>query len=355
MNLSNEYILKGKRIKNRICMPPLVCFGWGSEEGMVSDENVEHYKLRAEGGCGIIIIEATCVTSDGLIYNRQLGLWNDSQIDGFTRLAKVCHDNDVIALVQIHHAGVKTGIDIERISSSDIELNNKTARAATINEIRSLENAYADAAFRAKKAGFDGVELHGAHGYLLSQFVSPEINKRQDEYGGSIENRARFSMNIIRKVIEKCGDDFIIGYRMGGNEPTLKEGIKLAKMFEAAGVDILHVSAGMDGGEKPDLPEEFDFSWIVYMGSQIKKEVTIPVIGVMDIRTPQQAEAIISNDLLDFAAVGRGILSCPDWTDRAIDGRDVVLCYECRSCRWFRSIGKCPGFKQWNEENDGCE
>ncbi len=153
------------------------------------------------------------------------------------------------------------------------------------------------------------VELHGAHGYLIGQFMSPITNKRDDNYGGNLAKRSTFARQIIEMVKSSTGsDDFIIGYRMGGNEPKLDEGRKIAKILEDAGIDLLHVSSGIEGDTIPKPPQDFDYSWIVYCGTEIKKQVKIPVIVVYRIKTPQQGKYLIENNLADFVAVGRGHL-----------------------------------------------
>ena len=156
----------------------------------------------------------------------------------------------------------------------------------TIDDIKRVQESFLLAALRSEKAGFPGIELHGAHGYLIDQFMSPIVNHRTDKYGGNIENRMRFGLEIVEMIKAEVGKNFIIGYRMGGNEPTLEEGIAIAKALEDKGVDLLHVSAGIQGETVPKVPKEFCYNWIVYCGTEIKKAVEIPVIVVNGIKTP---------------------------------------------------------------------
>ncbi|HBE77797.1 MAG TPA: hypothetical protein DDW65_08425 [Firmicutes bacterium] len=228
---------------------------------------------------------------------------------------------------------------------------NIAARALTVAEIHTLQADFAAAAFRAQNAGLDGVELHGAHGYLISQFFSPLVNKRLDEYGGSIANRARFAVEIIASIRAQTGNDFIVGCRMGSNEPDLEGGIAIARELEKAGADLLHVSSGMDTPDAKELEISDDFSayapnynWIVYGGTQVKKNVQLPVIVVNNIKTPEQANYLIENKLTDFTAIGRGLLVDPEWANKAAENEAITACLGCKPCTRFKSVESCPRF-----------
>jgi NADPH2 dehydrogenase len=354
--LFSEIIIGQVTIKNRIVMPPMVCFGYGVEQGLVTEEILKHYEARAKGGVGLIIVEATCVDEKGRLSPRQLGLWSDYQIDGFSKIAEVCHKHGARVLVQIHHAGVATapGITDDAVSASDYTATAMmgrrkiSARALTVEEIYTIQGKFVEAALRARAAGLDGIELHGAHGYLISQFHSPMVNKRKDEYGGSAENRARFAAEIIRGIRKAAGDGFIIDIRMGCNEPDLESSIEIAGEMEKAGVDVLHVSSGMTtltgmhADETPRVPEGFPYSWIIYGGTEIKKHVSVPIIVVNGIRTPEQASYLIENDLADFTAIGKGLLVDPEWANKAKQSLEVVPCIDCKTCAYFRTENACP-------------
>ena len=175
---------------------------------------------------------------------------------------------------------------------------------------------------RAKKAGFDGIEIHGAHTYLISQLNSRIWNLREDKYGGTFEKRMFFSKKLIEDTRYLFDDNFILGYRMGGNEPELQDGIEIAKYLETLGIDLLHVSSGtpnpdMKQKEKIDIPEDFPLDWVIYMGTEIKKRVNIPVIGVRKIKKESEASWLIENNLLDFVAVGRAMIARPNWAEIA--------------------------------------
>jgi NADPH2 dehydrogenase len=354
--LFSEISIRNIRIKNRIVMPPMVCFGVAGDDGKVTEWNIKHYQARAKGGVGLIIVEATCVDKSGRLATSQLGLWSDDQIEGFSKIAQACHQYGARVLVQVHHAGLATakGVTGDIVAPSDFKGKSNrarseiAARALTIGEINGLQDKFVAAAMRAKTAGLDGVELHGAHGYLISQFLSPLVNKRTDIYGGSIAKRTRFAIEVIKGIRKAAGEDFIIGCRMGCNEPDLESSIEIARRLEKAGLDLLHVSTGMttflgmDTGEAPQVPEDFKYNWIVYGGTEIKKNVNIPVIVVNGIRTPEQASYLVENGLADFTALGKGLLIDPEWANKARQNKEVIPCIDCKVCAYFRPGASCP-------------
>jgi len=346
-NLFDSMTIKNHRIKNRVVVPPMVCFGQTEENGFVTKAKVEHYESFAKGGAGLIILEAHAVEKEGRLANTQLGIWTDLHIDGLKRVAEVCHKYDAVSLVQIHHAGINTPRNVSTlpICPSSFNRNGSLSRAMTLDDIKRVQESFLLAALRSKKAEFNGIELHGAHGYLIDQFMSPIINHRTDKYGGSIENRMRFGLEIVEMIKAEVGKNFIIGYRMGGNEPTLDEEIAIAKVLEDKGVDLLHVSAGIQGETVPKVPKEFCHNWIVYCGMEIKKIVKIPVIVVNGIKTPQQASEIIENNLADFVAIGRGQLVDPNWANKAFINKEPNPCLNCPKCLWFKDGRNCPGRK----------
>lgn len=343
-HLNSEYKIKGKTIKNRIVLPPIVRFGWTDDNGFVSKKHIEHYEKIARGGAGLIIVEATAINKEGRLANSQLGVWSDEHIEGLSKIADACHKHGAVVLDQIHCAGIRTLDTVTKdiVAPSAVTLDGRTSRALTIDEIHKIQRDYIEAAKRIKRAGFDGIELHGAHSYLIDQFMSTVTNKREDEYGGSIENRMRFASEIIDGIKAEVGEDFILGYRQGGIAPTLEEGIHIAKGLEKKGVDLLHVSAGISDGRLPSVPEGFPFNWIVYIGTEIKKNVHIPVIVVNGVRRPDQASYLIENNLSDFVALAKSQLADPEWANKAIGGREINTCLECPKCQWYTNGDKCP-------------
>jgi len=348
-DLFSPIVIKNKSIKNRIVLPPMVRFGWSDSGGFVSKKHIEHYELIAEDGPGLMIIEALAIKKDARISYDQLGIWSDEYIEGIGKIAEVCHKHGAVVTAQIHHAGLKTpgSISSLAVAPSDYERNGlKIARSLKLQEIEDIQDAFILAANRVMEAGLDGVELHGAHGFLLSQFMSKIVNKRNDRYGGNPINRARFSCEIINKIKNSVGNkDFIIGYRMGGNEPILNDGIDIARILENNGVDLLHVSHGIEGDTLPRPPKDFKYDWIVYCGTEIKKNVSIPLITVKGIRNPEQGRYLVENDMADFIAVGKGQLCDPNWVKKAKEDHKVKKCVECKDCYWFSEPEKCPPYK----------
>jgi len=297
----SPYKIKNIDIKNRIVLPPMVRFSLVKKDGLVTKELVNWYEDVARNGVGLVIVEASCVASDGKLRPNQIGIWDDSFILGLSEISKVCHKWNVPAIIQIHHAGFK-----EEIATVDEKVLDK------------ILDQFVEAFHRAKKCGFDGVEIHGAHTYLLSQLNSRLWNTREDKYGGNFEKRMYFNKELIERTKYLFDDNFILGYRMGGNEPHLEDGVEIARYLESIGVDLLHVSSGVPDPDynseiKIDIPEEFPLDWVIYLGTEIKKHVNIPVIGVRKVKTEKDASWLIENNYLDFVAIGRGLIARPHW------------------------------------------
>jgi len=346
--LFSDYILKGHRISNRVVVPPMVCFGYALEEGMVSERNVRHYLEFGEGGAGIIVTEATAVRKEGRLAPFQLGIWDDSHIPGLKRITKAVRSNGALSLLQIHHAGLVTpsSVSLEPLGPS-ADQRNPQSRELTKTEITEIRDAFIAAAVRAEKSGFDGVELHGAHGYLLNQFATSYLNKREDEYGKDMTGRLKLATEIIRGIKRVCSADFILCYRLGANSPTLDDGINIARHLENLGIDLLSVSHGGSLLNLPRPPKEFDYNWIVYCGTVIKSKVSLPVIVVNEIRTPERASFLIENNLTDFVALGRPNLADPSWTNHYRNNEPVITCHNCKPrCRWFENSDLCLARKR---------
>lgn len=339
--------IRNLEIKNRIVLPPMVTFNFAGEKGLVSHDNVKHYEKIAKGGAGLIILEATCVNSKGKLSNNQLGIWDDKFIDGLSQIAKVCHENQTKVFIQLHHAGLRTpkSLSDDIITSSDYNDGRYIAREMTIEELHGLQDDFIKAAIRAEKAGFHGVELHGAHSYLMTQFFSEKVNKRKDRYGGSLENRIRFASEILEGIRKAVSEDFVVGLRMGSNENSIEDSINIAKLFEEKGIDYLHISTGFDNTPIDlEMPEDFPCNWIVYGGCKIKEEVSIPVIVVNSIRTKDQIEYLINNDIADFVALGRTQLADHNFVNHIMKEENIITCLNCKPCKWFKDGRFCPKY-----------
>jgi len=319
-----------------------------SDNGYVNDRKVHHYRTIANNGIGMIVVEATAINPNGRLSDDQLGIWDDRFIPGLKTLTNAIHQASCPTVIQIHHAGSKTkvtGLET-KVSASDYA----GARALSLEEVKTTIQEFKQAAIRAEKAGFDGVEVHGAHGYLLTQFFSKKSNQRKDQYGGSFENRIRIAKEIIEEIRQATSDDFIVGIRMGCNENSLDESKRFAEYFENYGYDYLSVSTGLDATEI-DKPNDFPYHWIVYGGTQIKKVVDIPVIGVYKIRTEDQIKGLIETDLLDFVALGRAQLADYHFTEHFKKQEEILYCLECNPCQWRYDGAKCPRQIQASKNN----
>ncbi len=330
--LQSPLEIRGVSFKNRLVLPPLATEK--TEDGFINKELLDYYRAYAEGGnIGTIVVEHTYISADAPISPRQISSSRDEDIEGLRRLASVIKMNGSRAFVQINHGGsackprkyVENGV--QKVSSehlmapSAIGHPNRTWDAGTPHELTKAEIAvvvdnFARAAERVKKAGFDGVVIHGAHGYLLNQFFCPLSNMRTDEYGGSVENRIRIHVEIVKAIRERVGD-FIISSRFGGCDykeggATIEEAAKAAILLEQAGVDILDLSGGMNGFTHPDSKEA---GWFKDLSMAIRKVVNVPIVLTGGVSKPEQAETLLKEDVADFIGVGRALMQNQKWAD----------------------------------------
>ncbi|WP_409227922.1 NADH:flavin oxidoreductase [Gudongella sp. SC589] len=344
-NLYGERDFGKLKLKNPLVLPSMVAFGFADDNGYVSERNIEHYDRISKNGAGLVIVEATCINPEGRLSIDQLAIWDDSYVEGLKRLSSVIHKNGAIAIIQLHHAGLRAKADVTEtpLTSWDFEQKGRVSKGMTKDQVEKTIEDFSKAAKRAQMAGFDGVEIHGAHGYLLTQFFSKKVNARTDEYGGSHENRNRIAKKIHDEIRKETGEDFILGIRMGSNDDTIEESIERAKYLEKNGYDYLHVSTGFDNTQiEAEIPEEFPCNWIVYGGTLIKKNVEIPVIGVNKILTRKQVDYLLENQLLDLVAIGRAQLADHDFIEHMTGDGEIVTCLECSPCKWFSDGTKCP-------------
>jgi 2,4-dienoyl-CoA reductase-like NADH-dependent reductase (Old Yellow Enzyme family) len=323
-HLSDEMVIRGKHIKNRIVMPPMVCFTFkGDNGGTYGIQHVEHYTQRAKGGAGLIIIQATPV----LDASKKLGVWSDEQMKPLVVIAGNCHNYNAVVMMQLH--------------CGDVNINE-----LSIDQIHEMQTDCIAAAARVKQAGFDGVEYHFAHGFTLCKFLDPTYNQRSDQYGGALENRLRIFTEILPKIRQTVDKDFIVSVRMGGNIPDTAGAIEVARAFETAGVDLIHVSSGMKSPVN-EVPRDFKGSIIAYNGSQIKRHVDVPVITVSEIFTGATAKFLVENNDADFVAIGRGMLADENWAHKVLADKPVNQCHNCGrgntgKCLWFTDHTQCP-------------
>ncbi len=334
---------------NRIVVPPLVtCMA--THDGMVTRQVLDHYAGYA--GAGLVIVEASAVAPEGRLAKEQIGVFEDRHVEGLTKLASLIHTSGAKAAIQIHHAGRQTSTEatlgLPLVAPSAFNSKRASAREMTEEEIGAAIEAFAAAARRGRTAGFDAVEVHGAHGYLVSQFLSPLANKRADKWGGSLENRARF----LRQVFSRVRAEGLPAWcRLGvaDGEPgglSLKEGIEVARMLKTDGALLLHVSSGI--GNPPAVsPEGSPYSHRFHLGVEVKKAIGIPVIAVGDIKRPEEAETAIAKGMTDLVAIGRGFLVDQLWAVKAREGRaeEIVACRSCKVCHRYFDRKRCPARK----------
>lgn len=337
-------------VKNRVTFAPTVKFDFTDDSGKVTEKLIEHYTERAEGGCGLICVEATAVLPGGRFGKNHMGLWEDEQIEGHRMITAGCHKYGATVIIQLNHTGYTSNPECgPAIGPSELELENwagkYTTHGMSTDEIHEMQKAFTDAAVRAQKAGYDGIQLHGCHGYLINQFVSPDNNHRTDEYGGNAVNRARFAKEIIAKVRELCGPDFLISVRTTGYDANLEDAVKVAEEYVAAGCDYLQVSTGMtslDGLE--DYPDSM-IDKVRSLGVRFKEHFAgrVPVSCIGGINTPELANYIIEKELCDTVDVARAILADPQFANAVINGAPYAKCFGCKRCQYGPfTEHKCP-------------
>ncbi len=303
--------VKGVFFKNRLVLPPMQG-GHATVEGGVTERLIEFYEKRAEA-LGLIIVEHSYVNLNGQNHKRQLGIYDDHLVPGLKELVKRVQPFNTRIVLQLNHAGFKapSTLGFETVSASAQE----GARELRVEEIKMLPYTFGRAAERAMNAGFDGVEIHGAHGFLLNQFYSPLTNLRTDDYGGSFQNRIRLPLEVVREVRKRVGTRLLL-YRLGSVDLSMmgtqiEDSQKFGKSLIQAGVDILDISGGMCGSSPPALAGIEGY--FIPQAHAIKNVVDVPVIGVGGVNTPQYADQVIRKNKVDFIAVGRSLRNDPDW------------------------------------------
>jgi len=344
------------QVKNRLIMAPMGT-RLSSEVGGVTQRQIDYYAERAKGGVGTIITEVTCVDHPiGVTGPTNLTIHDNAFIAGHNELVESLHTYGAKVISQLVHAGRQTrpasikGIQPVAPSAIPCKFIGAMPRALTTNETEEIVRKFIEAAVRVKTAGYDGVELHGAHGYLIAQFMSSYSNLRKDRYGGDLRHRMNFPLEIIQGIREELGPEFPLLFRFSAEEfveggRDLEESKKVAKILEDAGVDALHVSAGAYESLPSMIePMSYDQAWKIYLAESMKNVVNIPVIGVGAIRTPEVAEGIIKDGKADFIALGRALLADPYWPNKAKEGRgkEIIPCISCNvGCigeRIFRNL-----------------
>lgn len=342
-------------LKNRIVLPPMVR-NYATDKGEVTSRLMNHYETIARGGVGMIIIEASFIHPNGRGFVNQLGIYEDRLIPGLRSLAQAVQTQGVKVGVQIHHSGRQTTQKVsgfQPVAPSPIPcplmstfFPGEVPRELTTEEVERMVGAYAEAARRNREAGFDFVEIHGAHGYLITQFLSPLTNHRTDKYGGDFTGRMRFLLEIVEKIRKQVGPDYPVTCRLSGSE-FVEGGMDLAytqrvvQELDKAGVDAFHISgeiyaSSLQGHQIP--PMAVPPCPLVKFAEGVKQITSKPVIAVSKINRPEMVEGILERKQADFVATGRWLLADPEWPNKIKAGRleDINFCISCNQGCHYR-------------------
>ena len=349
---------------NRVCHVP-TDISSANADGSVNQRVITYHEEIAKGGCGFIICGAsTPDKKTGRPTATCLAVDEDPLIPGLAELAEAMHRHGAKNSVQIQHPGRQSAWPRKGlISATDMVADipasaghevvyaqagakGKSIRAMSVDEIYDLVEKFAEGAWRVQQAGFDSVELHGAHGYLIAQFMSPYVNKRNDRFGGSFMSRMRFPIEIIHTIQFKCGPDFPIGIRYSGEEwieggRMLEESVRAAELFEGHGVAFLDISAGIFEMPGPTMdPMYYPQGWNTYTADEIKKHVKIPVITSHTLRDPDYCEKILAEGKTDMVGLSRQLIADPYWADKANAGKkeEIRRCISCLVGCWQESL-----------------
>lgn len=321
MLLCQPLDLNGKTLRNRIVMPPMAT--GRSENGAPTEELIRYYQERA-GATALIIVEHAYIAPEGMASRGQLSMAEDSVLPACRDLTAAVHDQGARILAQLNHAGGAardTGMPTLAPSPITLRPGLPTPREMTEDDIRTVIRRFTEAARRAKAVGFDGVEIHSAHGYLLNQFYSPLTNFRRDAYGGdSLEGRTRLHWEILRSVRQATGEDFILALRFGACDympggSTMEEIPLAARIFQDAGIDLLDISGGhcfytLKGDTRP--------GWFSPLSRAAKQAVSVPVLLTGGIQEARDAEALLADHAADLIGVGRSMIQNPHWAEDAL-------------------------------------
>lgn len=338
--LFEPYALREVTIPNRVWMPPMCQYSAapeGPDTGAPNDWHFAHYAARAAGGTGLIVVEATGVSPEGRISPWDLGIWNDTQVEAFRRTTRFLVSQGTVPAIQLAHAGRKASTDRpwkggapvgpdsygwQPVAPSAIAFadGHPVPAELTVAEIQEVVGQFADAARRALDAGFEIAEIHGAHGYLINEFLSPYSNHRTDEYGGSYENRTRFALQVVDAVRAVWPDDKPLFFRISATDWLEEDGwtaddtVRFAADLKAHGIDLLDVSTG---GNASGVRIPVGPGYQVPFAARVKAETSLPVAAVGLITDAEQAEKILANGEADAVLLGRELLRNPSWARHA--------------------------------------
>jgi 2,4-dienoyl-CoA reductase-like NADH-dependent reductase (Old Yellow Enzyme family)/thioredoxin reductase len=370
--LSEPGYIGDLRIKNRFVMAP-ACTNYSNPDGSVTPRLLKHYQVRAQGGVGLVIVEFSYIDNGASkSLHGQLGIYDDQLLPGLSLLARVIHEYGAKAAIQIEHAGLQRSIKSYPIVAPSRVWKEYLGghggiipTELSIEEIQKIVVSFGEAALRAKSAGFDMVEIHGAHGYLINQFLSSYTNRRTDMYGGDLGERMRFPLEVVKKVRDSVGKDYPVGIRINGND-YINEGVTIedakifAKELEKEGIAVLHVSAGVHKLRSRMIePMLLPIGNKIQLAEAIKSVVNIPVIASGSIVTPELAEEILEKGKADFVSMARPLFADPEFPKKALGGRskEIRPCIRCNDGCLQRgtfaaqavkcTVNPSTGFEEW--------
>ncbi len=331
--------IKNLVLKNRIVLPPMATW-YATSFGGVTERLIAYHRERAAGGIGLNMVEFTVVEAHGKLDPHQLGCYDDAQIPGLAALAQAMHQAGGKIAIQLGHAGRRARSSNNRGRrpwgpSTIAELGGEIPTEMTLAQIDYVQDCFQQAARRAKQAGADAVEVHCAHGYLIQQFLSPLSNRRTDQYGGNLENRARFALETVARVRQEVGGEFPVFCRISGDEfldggSRLDEATVFAQWLERVGADCINVSAGVyESGERTIPPMAMERGCNIGLAREVKRHIKVPVIGAGRIKTLDQAEAILQEKSADLVAMGRANIADPELLKKSLSGGNIRPCIAC--------------------------
>jgi len=357
-NIFQPMMIGNCEIKNRFIVSPMV-MNCCTEDGRATEKFIAYHEEKAKGGWGLIVTEDYAVDPSGKSYLHLPGLWEDGQIASHKELTDRVHNAGAKIFAQIYHSGRQTtsvdngGYPIVAPSPIPCPVKKEMPREMTTEEVEEMVQKFGDAALRAKKAGFDGVQIHGAHGYLVAEFVSAYSNKRTDKYGGCLTNRLRFPLEIIADIRRKCGADFPIDYKISGEERVaggnnIEDTKTIVRFLEDAGISSVNVSVAVYETWYMQVPPAvMNHGWLADMAADIKTVVDhIPVTTVGRVNDPLIADTIIKSGKADACYMGRASLADPQLPNKAAAGdfEDIIRCTAClQGCTGQIDAGKCGG------------
>jgi 2,4-dienoyl-CoA reductase-like NADH-dependent reductase (Old Yellow Enzyme family)/thioredoxin reductase len=349
MKLLEETKLSTLTLRNRIVMPPMATL-FGERDGTVSSRLLAYYARRAGGGAGLIIVENSAVHPGGVNFPGTLEVHSDRFADGLARLALAIKSRGAAAAIQLFHPGRQmhpkyAGNLPIAPSSIPCPVMGGNPKVLTVEEIGNLVRCFVDGAVRAKEVGFDAVEIHGAHGYLVDQFLSPFSNQRHDQYGGDIQRRARFAVEILEGIRERLGDSFPVLFRLSADEKvqgglSVEQSRKIIPHLQKAGATALHVSAGCyPSMEWIVQPYRQPQGCLVDLAAAVREATDLPLLTVGRINDPRLADAILQDGVADLVSMGRALIADPDLPNKAKERRfeEIRPCIACNLC--IQAIG----------------